>query len=245
MNKSLSKSVNKISRELLICVVSSLTLSACAFSRDTPAPVVNATTPNQGIPGGAPLAASASRASASRAPVAPARATDDADEASNSETKVNKIDDEPDTPPVHPGKKAALSKDSAAVGVSGATWGGISWLTPTTGSVIHPYSTAAKGVDVAGHEGQAILAAADGKVAYSGNGLKGYGNLIIIKHQGNFLTAYSHNKSNLVKEADMVKRGQKIAELGQTDSDKPILHFELRQNGKPLDPTALFSGVRN
>jgi lipoprotein NlpD len=95
-------------------------------------------------------------------------------------------------------------------------------------------------VDVAAREGTPVVAAASGKVAYSGNGLKGYGNLIIIKHNGNFLTAYSHNKVNLVKEGDTVKRGQKIAEVGKTESERPVLHFELRRNGQPLDPSSLF-----
>jgi lipoprotein NlpD len=80
------------------------------------------------------------------------------------------------------------------------------------------------------------MAAGDGRVVYSGSGLRGYGNLVIVKHDGDFLTAYAHNKSILVKEGQTVKRGQQIAELGKTDSDIPKLHFEVRQAGKPVDP---------
>jgi lipoprotein NlpD len=127
------------------------------------------------------------------------------------------------------------------VSSSSANLGNIQWLTPTQGKIVLPYSVAAKGVDIEGREGQAIVAAAAGKVAYSGSGLKGYGNLIIIKHADNYLTAYSHNKVNLVKEGDSVKRGQKIAELGKTDSDRPLLHFEIRKSGKPINPTSIFN----
>lgn len=117
---------------------------------------------------------------------------------------------------------------------------GVSWTVPTDGVLISKYSVASKGVDVSGVDGQPIIAANDGTVAYSGNGLKGYGNLIIIKHANNYLTAYSHNKTNLVKEGATVKKGQKIALLGKTESNKPMLHFELRKSGKPIDPSSLF-----
>ncbi len=81
-----------------------------------------------------------------------------------------------------------------------------------------------------------MLAAGDGRVVYSGSGLRGYGNLVIVKHEGDFLTAYAHNRSILVSEGQTVKRGQKIAELGKTDSEIPKLHFEVRRAGKPVDP---------
>jgi lipoprotein NlpD len=128
-----------------------------------------------------------------------------------------------------------------AVEATSATLGGVNWLKPTSGKIIQPYTASTKGVDVQGKEGQDIFAAYGGTVAYSGSGLKGYGNLVIIKHSGNYLTAYSHNKLNLVKEGDTVKRGQKIAELGKTESDRPLLHFELRKSGKPIDPTPIFT----
>jgi lipoprotein NlpD len=93
-----------------------------------------------------------------------------------------------------------------------------------------------KGLALSGAEGDPVLAAGDGRVVYSGSGLRGYGNLVIVKHEGDFLTAYAHNRSILVSEGQTVKRGQKIAELGKTDSEIPKLHFEVRRAGKPVDP---------
>jgi lipoprotein NlpD len=101
------------------------------------------------------------------------------------------------------------------------------------------YKLSTKGIDIYGSLGQAVYASNGGKVVYSGNGLKGYGNLVIIKHSEVYLTAYAHNKTNLVKEGATVKRGQKIAEMGQDDSGRAVLHFELRKNGKPIDPFKL------
>ena len=93
-----------------------------------------------------------------------------------------------------------------------------------------------KGIDIAGASGQAVAASAGGKVVYAGTGLRGYGKLIIIKHNGTFLSAYAHNKEILVKEGQQVTRGQKIAEMGNTDTDQVKLHFEIRRQGKPVDP---------
>ena len=84
-----------------------------------------------------------------------------------------------------------------------------------------------------------MLAAADGRVVYAGSGLRGYGNLVILKHNATYLTAYAHNQTLLVKEDQAVKRGQKIAEMGNTDSDRVLLHFEIRKQGKPVDPARL------
>jgi lipoprotein NlpD len=113
----------------------------------------------------------------------------------------------------------------------------ISLAWPTQGQVITQFSDPGyKGIALAGVEGDPIVAAGDGRVVYSGNGLRGYGNLVIVKHEGDFLTAYAHNKTILVAEGQTVKRGQKIAELGKTDSDVPKLHFEVRRSGKPVDP---------
>jgi len=113
---------------------------------------------------------------------------------------------------------------------------GVAWIWPTQGKVIRGYSDSNKGVDISGRSGQAVLAAADGKVVYSGNGLRGYGKLIIIKHNKTFLSAYAHNSQLLVKEGQTVKKGQKIAEMGNTDADQVKLHFEIRRFGKPVDP---------
>lgn len=93
-----------------------------------------------------------------------------------------------------------------------------------------------KGYDIGGKAGDPVLAAADGRVVYAGAGLRGYGNLIILKHNNTFLTAYAHNQALLVKEDQSVRRGQKIAEMGSTDADRVKLHFEVRRQGKPVDP---------
>lgn len=115
----------------------------------------------------------------------------------------------------------------------------ISWQRPANGKIVKKFSrwrNDAKGIDIEGKLGNAIVAAADGKVVYSGNGLISYGNLIIIKHNKSFLSAYAYNRKLLVQEGDMVKAGQKIAEMGRKDKLSPRLHFEIRKNGKPVDP---------
>ncbi len=113
---------------------------------------------------------------------------------------------------------------------------GVNWGWPATGQVISRFSEKSKGVGISGQPRQAILASAPGTVVYSGNGLRGYGNLIIIKHNDNYLSAYGHNSKLLVHEGDNVSKGQKIAEMGQTDSGVVKLHFEIREKGKPVDP---------
>ncbi len=110
------------------------------------------------------------------------------------------------------------------------------FLWPTAGKVVHGFGTVNKGIDIAGKLGQPIVAAESGKVVYVGSGLRGYGKLIILKHTKQFLTAYAHNRENFVKEGQEVNRGQKIAEMGNTDSDQVKLHFEVRKLGKPVDP---------
>ncbi len=115
----------------------------------------------------------------------------------------------------------------------------LAWRWPADGRIISTYSKTAagrKGIDIAGRSGQKIIAAADGKVVYSGNGLARYGNLIIIKHNDAYLSAYAHNKTLLVNEGQWVKGGQSIATLGRTGTDREQLHFEIRRNGKPVDP---------
>ncbi len=113
------------------------------------------------------------------------------------------------------------------------------WSWPTKGRITRTYSMKSgghKGIDIAGREGQAVLAVSSGKVVYSGDGLSGYGNLIIVEHDSQFLSAYAHNKKLLVAEGGKVVRGQKIAELGKSDTRTPKLYFEIRRNGKPVDP---------
>lgn len=115
----------------------------------------------------------------------------------------------------------------------------VDWQWPVKGKVIARFNKSqnnAKGIDIAGSEGKPVKAASSGKVVYSGNGLISYGNLVIIKHSRSYLSAYAHNKKLLVKEGETVKAGQKIAEIGKTGVEKPKLHFEIRKNGKPVDP---------
>jgi len=109
---------------------------------------------------------------------------------------------------------------------------------PTRGEVIKTYNVAlgSKGIDIAGEVGQPVQAVAPGKVVYSGSALKGYGELVIVKHDDTYLSAYGHNRRRLVKEGEEVRAGQTIAELGIGPEQKPILHFEIRENGKPVDP---------
>lgn len=112
------------------------------------------------------------------------------------------------------------------------------WMWPTKGKVLSKFlpNSTRKGIDISGFEGTPVFAASDGEVIYSGNSLKGYGNLIIIKHKNNYLSAYAHNRKNMVKEGDRVIIGQRIAEMGSSGTDKVKLHFEIRQDGKPVDP---------
>ncbi len=113
----------------------------------------------------------------------------------------------------------------------------IQWLWPTSGPVLAGFDEVKnKGVDLGGSAGDPVLAAADGRVVYVGAGLRGYGNLIILKHDNVFLTAYAHNQTLLVKEDQSVIKGQKIAEMGNSDADRVKLHFEVRRQGKPVDP---------
>ena len=116
----------------------------------------------------------------------------------------------------------------------------INWLWPANGQLLSGFDEArSKGLSIAGKPGDPVLAAADGRVVYAGSGLRGYGNLVILKHNNTFLTAYAHNQALLVKEDQNVRRGQKIAEMGSTDSDRVQLHFEIRKLGKPIDPAKL------
>ena len=113
----------------------------------------------------------------------------------------------------------------------------VNWMWPAQGTVLTGFDEAKnKGLDIGGAAGDAVLAAADGRVVYVGASLRGYGNLIILKHNNTYLTAYAHNQSLLVKEDQTVRRGQKIAEMGSSDADRVKLHFEVRRQGKPVDP---------
>lgn len=111
------------------------------------------------------------------------------------------------------------------------------WVWPANGQIISGFSEGgSKGLSIAGAPGEAVFAAETGRVVYSGSGLRGYGNLVIVKHEQDVITAYAHNRAILVKEGQTVRRGQKIAELGMSDAERPMLLFEVRKGGKPVDP---------
>ncbi|MBC8007196.1 MAG: peptidoglycan DD-metalloendopeptidase family protein [Prolixibacteraceae bacterium] len=137
------------------------------------------------------------------------------------------------TAPATPAVSPALSQKSTAPTDSKMTW---EW--PAQGKLLYGFGQGPiqKGVGIEGRSGQPVLAAAPGKVVYSGSGLRGYGKLIIIKHNASYLSVYAHNSQILVKEGQSVAKGQKIAEIGDTDSDRIALHFEIRRLGKPIDP---------
>ena len=139
-------------------------------------------------------------------------------------------------PPVSP---ASAPHGSAATPARPAA-ADLAFAWPAQGPTLAGFDEARnKGVDIAGKAGDPVLAAADGQVVYAGAGLRGYGNLIIIKHNNTYLTAYAHNQKLLVQEDQKVKQGQKIAEMGSSDADRVKLHFEIRRNGKPVDPVKL------
>ncbi|MDO8694968.1 MAG: peptidoglycan DD-metalloendopeptidase family protein [Sheuella sp.] len=114
--------------------------------------------------------------------------------------------------------------------------GVINWGWPAQGKVIQGFTVNTKGIDIAGAAGDPVIAAANGKVMYSGNGVRGLGNLIIVDHDNGFITAYAHNRALLVKTGQKIKKGTKIAEMGQSDASSVKLHFEVRRQGTPVDP---------
>ena len=128
-------------------------------------------------------------------------------------------------PPLPPASTSATLEDE------------IPWIWPSSGTLISGYDEVkSKGLKIAGKLGDPIYASADGRVVYAGSGLRGYGNLVILKHNETYLTAYAHNQTLLVKEDQTVRKGQRIADMGSSDADKVMLHFEVRRNGKPVDP---------
>ncbi|MGV8933773.1 MAG: peptidoglycan DD-metalloendopeptidase family protein, partial [Gallionellaceae bacterium] len=153
--------------------------------------------------------------------------------------KIEKLQQEPATHTVAtPVVIAKTVPDVKSVQEANTGDDSLAWGMPTKGKVISDYSESAnrKGIDISGTRGQAVLASEAGKVVYSGSGLRGYGKLVIIKHNKTYLSAYAHNEQLLVKEGQSVVKGQKIAEMGSTDSDQVKLHFEIRKLGKPVDP---------
>ncbi|WP_087108278.1 peptidoglycan DD-metalloendopeptidase family protein [Parendozoicomonas haliclonae] len=139
------------------------------------------------------------------------------------------------------GVKSAPNKKRSPSNKTGQYQGNtkVSWQWPVSGKLLTRFGTKGqpyKGIAIGGRIGQPVMATASGEVVYSGDGLTGYGNLVIIRHSSRYLSAYAHNKTLLVSEGDVVKAGQQIAELGSTGTNEPKLHFEIRQNGKPVDP---------
>ncbi|RZI77960.1 MAG: LysM peptidoglycan-binding domain-containing protein [Variovorax sp.] len=134
--------------------------------------------------------------------------------------------------------KPPVTTSSVAPAAAGSGDEDVGWIWPTTqGTLIAGFDEAKnKGLDISGKAGDPVMAAADGRVVYAGAGLRGYGNLIILKHNNTYLTAYAHNQTLLVKEDQSVQKGQKIAEMGNSDADRVKLHFEIRRQGKPVDP---------
>ena len=137
-------------------------------------------------------------------------------------------------PPVVASLPPPVSQPPALPGEDDVPW---AWPTSAAATVLAGFDEQRnKGLDIAGKPGDPVLAAADGRVVYAGAGLRGYGNLIILKHNNTFLSAYAHNQALMVKEDQTVRKGQKIAEMGSSDADRVKLHFEIRRQGKPVDP---------
>jgi len=133
-------------------------------------------------------------------------------------------------------RPAEPRKEAPEAGSGGQSADSIGFIWPVNGRVIEKFEVKNKGIDIAAPEGDPVEAAAAGNVLYAGSGIRGYGQLLIIKHNDDFLSVYAHNNKLLVKQGDSVKQGQKIAEVGRTDADRPKLHFEIRRQGSSVDP---------
>jgi len=169
--------------------------------------------------------ATTASAAADKRPSPPAKV---AGRSKNSNNTKNPVASTRPSQPIPPPIKAPQADDS-----------NIKWRWPTDGTVVGPFSLTGKinkGIDIKGKSGEGVRATADGVVVYAGGGLRGYGKLIILKHNERFLSAYGHNESLLVKEGDSVKAGQVVAKVGGTNGDADLLHFEIRRDGKPEDP---------
>ena len=136
------------------------------------------------------------------------------------------------------GDRDTLAAAAAPAPAAAADDEKLSWMWPSDGKIIATFDEGKnKGIDIAGKAGQQVMAAGSGKVMYAGSGIRGYGNLVIVKHSNSLLSAYAHNRSIVVKEGQSVSKGQMIAEMGDSDTDAVKLHFEIRQQGKPVDPS--------
>lgn len=135
------------------------------------------------------------------------------------------------------GDRPAAAEPATEKAGAAAASNAFEWTWPANGKLLAPFAEgSSKGMDIAGKTGDPVLAAAGGVVSYAGTGLRGYGNLVVLRHNATWLSVYAHNSKILVKEKQTVTRGQKIAEIGSSDAESPRLHFEIRQQGKPVDP---------
>lgn len=147
----------------------------------------------------------------------------------------------PEQPPVAATKPAPtpvkpVTPPPATAAARAADANLISWGWPAQGKIIQGFNSNTKGIDIEGNPGDPVIAAADGKVMYAGNGVRGLGNLVLVEHSSGFITAYAHNQQLLVKSGDQVRKGARIALLGQSDTTSPRLHFEIRKGGVPVNP---------
>jgi lipoprotein NlpD len=179
-------------------------------------------------------------------PPAPRKTAPRADKKPYSEAAVAELKKGEAAPAVNAGEKAeavvaaAANVPSIAPGstVTATDDEKLSWMWPSDGKIVATFDEGKnKGIDIAGKAGQQVMAAGAGKVMYAGSGIRGYGNLVIVKHSNSLLSAYAHNRSIVVKEGQTVSKGQMIAEMGDSDADSVKLHFEIRQQGKPVDPS--------
>ncbi len=200
-------------------------------SRSPSTPVIATVTPASGkpsVPAPAPFEDVTSSASTAAPPPAAATAP-----AASAPAVATTAAPPPPAPPPKPAEVQSASPTATNVS------GDVAWRWPADGQVVATFvagDQTRQGVDIAGKSGDPVRAAADGSVVYSGNGLIGYGELIIVKHSPGFLSAYGYNRKRLVKEGDAVKSGQVIAEMGSSSASRDSLHFEIRKNGKPANP---------
>lgn len=182
------------------------------------------------------------------APAVPRKTTPRADKKPYSEANVAEAQKENGNHAPAPVQRTEAVQPAAPAVAAGTTVNStdddrLSWMWPADGRVIATFDEGRnKGIDIAGRMGQQVVAAGAGKVMYAGSGIRGYGNLVIVKHSNSLLSAYAHNRKIVVKEGDNVAKGQVIAEMGDSDADLVKLHFEIRQQGKPVDPARFLPG---
>jgi lipoprotein NlpD len=185
----------------------------------------------------AATAASASTATAAGAPATSAAAATNAAGAATAATASAGAGAATTAAKPEPAKTAAIDRDPDAASLE--------FMWPAKGALLGGFSEPNnKGLDIGGKPGDPVVAAAAGQVLYTGTGIRGFGKLIVIRHEGGFSSVYAHNRQILVKEGQSVARGQRIAELGDSDADRPKLHFEIRKSGKPVDPMRYLPGAR-